>query len=109
MSEILKVYLQPMSVLKADLSLDIKETLRHAKENLDDKGVGSAFFGSTGCGQLISISEKKALINALSKENFKEKILIGTSCNSLNDTIDIMKHSTKVGFKIFYNECCLLQ
>ena len=102
MSEILKgVFAASMSVLKADLSLDIKETLRHAKENLDDKGVGSAFFGSTGCGQLISISEKKALINALSKENFKEKILIGTSCNSLNDTIDIMKHSIKVGFKNF--------
>ena len=102
MSEILKgVFAASMSVLKADLSLDIKETLRHAKENLDDKGVGSAFFGSTGCGQLISISEKKALIHALSKENFKEKILIGTSCNSLNDTIDIMKHSIKVGFKNF--------
>ena len=102
MSEILKgVFAASMSVLKADLSLDIKETIHHAKKNLDDNGIGSAFFGSTGCGQLISISEKKAFINALSKENFKEKILIGTSCNSLNDTIDIMKHSTKVGFKNF--------
>ena len=57
MSEILKgVFAASMSVLKADLSLDIKETLDHAKKNLDDNGVGSAFFGSTGCGQLISIS-----------------------------------------------------
>jgi len=102
MSEILKgVFAAAMSVLKADLSLDIKETINHAKSNLDDKGVGSAFFGSTGCGQLISISEKKDFINALSKENFKEKILIGTSCNSLNDTVDIMQHSIKSGFKNF--------
>ena len=102
MSEILKgVFAAAMSVLKADLRLDIEETLRHAKKNLDNNGVGSAFFGSTGCGQLISISEKKAFINALSKENFKEKILIGTSCNSLNDTVDIMQHSTKAGFKNF--------
>ena len=102
MSEILKgVFAASMSVLKADLSLDIKETLDHAKKNLDDNGVGSAFFGSTGCGQLISISEKKEFINALSKENFKEKILIGPSCNSMNDTIDIMKHSVKIGFKNF--------
>ena len=102
MSEILKgVFAASMSVLKADLSLDIKETLSHAKKNLDDNGVGSAFFGSTGCGQLISISEKKALIQALSKENFKEKILIGTSCNSLNDTVNIMQHSIKAGFKNF--------
>ena len=102
MSKILKgVYAASMSVLKADLSLDIEETLRHAKKNLDDNGVGSAFFGSTGCGQLISISEKKEFINALSKESFKEKILIGTSCNSLNDTINIMRHSITKGFKNF--------
>ena len=102
MSKILKgVFAAALSVLKADLSLDIKETINHAKSNLDDKGVGSAFFGSTGCGQLISISEKKDFINALSKENFKEKILIGTSCNSLNDTVDIMQHSIKSGFKNF--------
>ena len=102
MSKILKgVFAAALSVLKADLSLYIKETINHAKSNLDDKGVGSAFFGSTGCGQLISISEKKDFINALSKENFKEKILIGTSCNSLNDTVDIMQHSIKSGFKNF--------
>ena len=102
MSKILKgVYAASMSVLKADLSLDIEETLRHAKKNLDDNGVGSAFFGSTGCGQLISISEKKEFINSLSKTNFKEKILIGTSCNSLNDTINIMKHSIQKGFQNF--------
>ena len=90
MSTILSgIYAASMSVLKADLSLDIQGTLRHAKENLDDNGVGSAFFGSTGCGQLISISEKKEFINTLSKTNFKEKILIGTSCNSLNDTKNI--------------------
>ena len=102
MSKILRgIFAASMSVLKADLSLDIRETLNHAKKNLDDNGVGSAFFGSTGCGQLISISEKKAFIDALSKENFKEKILIGTSCNSLNDTINLMRHSIKAGFKNF--------
>ena len=102
MSEILKgVFAAAMSVLKADLSLDIEETLKHAKKNLDSNGVGSAFFGSTGCGQLISISEKKTFISALSKENFKEKILIGPSCNSLSDTINIMQHSTKAGFNNF--------
>ena len=102
MSENLKgVFAASMSVLKADLSLDIKETLNHAKKNLDDNGVGSAFFGSTGCGQLISISEKKAFIEALSQANFKEKILIGPACNSLNDTINLMDHSIKFGFKNF--------
>jgi len=102
MAENLKgVFSASMSVLKADLSLDIEETLRHAKKNLDDNGVGSAFFGSTGCGQLLGKKMKKEFINALSKEKFKEKILIGPSCNSLHDTIDIMQHSIKKGFHDF--------
>ena len=59
MAELKGIFAASMSVLKADLSVDIKETLNHAKKNLDDNGVGSAFFGSTGCGQLISVAEKK--------------------------------------------------
>ena len=102
MTKILRgVFAASMSVLKADLSLDIQETIRHAKENLDNNGVGSAFFGSTGCGQLISVSEKKDFISALSKTNFNEQILIGTACNSLNETINIMKHSIKNNFYNF--------
>ena len=102
MSEIFKgVFAASMSVLKADLSLDIKETISHAKLNLDNQGVGSAFFGSTGCGQLISVDEKKNFISALSKESFSEKILIGTSTNSLKDTTEIMKHSIGLGFSNF--------
>ena len=95
------VFSAALSVLKGDLTLDVKETINHAKKNLDRNGVGSAFFGSTGCGQLISIEEKKNFIDALSKENFKEEILIGTSCNSLQDTVNIMRHSLKSGFKNF--------
>ena len=102
MAENLKgVFSASMSVLKADLSLDIEETLRHAKKNIDDNGVGSVFFGSTGSGQLLGKKMKKEFINALSKEKFKEKILIGPSCNSLHDTIDIMQHSIKKGFHDF--------
>ena len=103
MSEILKgVFAAAISVLRADLSLDIEQTISHAKNNLDNEGVGSAFFGSTGCGQLISISEKKKFIENLSKANFKQNVLIGTSCNSLNDTINIMKHSIDFGFRRLY-------
>ena len=102
MAENLKgIFSASMSVLKADLSLDVEETLSHAKKNLDDNGVGSVFFGSTGCGQLLGKKMKKEFINALSKEKFKEKILIGPSCNSLHDTIDIMQHSIKKGFHDF--------
>mgnify|MGYP006256424941 FL=1 len=101
MAELKGIFAASMSVLKADLSLDIGATLHHAKVNLDDNGVGSAFFGSTGCGQLISVSEKKELIDSLSKMKFKEQILIGPSCNSLRETVNIMKYAVQKGMKNF--------
>tara|TARA_Y100000813_G_scaffold181908_1_gene151250 strand:+ start:69 stop:953 length:885 start_codon:yes stop_codon:yes gene_type:complete len=101
MAELKGIFAASMSVLKADLSLDIEATLQHAKTNLDDNGVGSAFFGSTGAGQLIDQKMKKEFITALSKEKFKEKILIGPSCNSLHTTIDIMQHSINKGLNHF--------
>ena len=70
------VFAASMSVLKADLSLDIEATISHAKKNLDENGVGSAFFGSTGAGQLIGIRMKKEFISELSKEKFKEKKIL---------------------------------
>ena len=111
MSENLKgVFAASMSVLKEDLSLDIDETIRHAKENLDNNGVGSAFFGSTGAGALIQLEEKKQFIEALSKHKFKEQILIGTALTSLKDTISLMKHAiefNQVNFLIM--PCCYFQ
>ena len=66
-------------------------------------------FGSTGCGQLISVSEKKEFIDSLSKMKFKEQILIGPSCNSLRETINIMNYAVQKGIKNFLsNESCLL-
>ena len=104
------VFAASMSVFKADLSLDIEATIRHAKENLDDKGVSTAFMGSTGAGALISLDEKKEFIKALSKNKFKEQVLIGTALTSLKDTVNLMKHSIKFGYENFLiMPCCYFQ
>jgi len=104
------VFAASMSVFKADLTLDIEGTIQHAKENLDDLGVSTAFMGSTGAGALISFDEKKELIRALSKHKFKEQILIGTALTSLKDTVSLMKHAiefNQVNFLIM--PCCYFQ
>lgn len=109
-SKLKGVFAASMSVFKADLSLDIEATIRHAKENLDDKGVSTAFMGSTGAGALISLDEKKEFIKALSKNKFKEQVLIGTALTSLKDTVNLMKHSIKFGYENFLiMPCCYFQ
>jgi 4-hydroxy-tetrahydrodipicolinate synthase len=60
-----------------------------------------AIFGSTGQAQLISVSEKIILLNHLSQSRHKNKYLIGTGLNSLNETINLMKVATSLNFNNF--------
>ena len=60
-----------------------------------------ALFGSTGQAQLISISDKINLFNQLSKSKYREKYIIGTGLNSLNETVNLMKVASSLGFQKF--------
>ena len=101
MTKISGIYAASMSVLNSDLSLNIEKTISHA-ENLIDQGChGTAIFGSTGQAQLIPIAEKIKLLNNLSETKHKDKHLIGTGLNSLNENINFMKVSVSLNFKKF--------
>ena len=101
MSKIKGIYAATVSVLDANLSLNVGKTIKHA-ENLIDNGChGVAVFGSTGQAQLISISEKIRLINNLSANQHKDKYIIGTGLNSLSETINLMKIAISLKFKKF--------
>ena len=101
MTKISGIYAASMSVLNSDLSLNIEKTISHA-ENLIDQGChGTAIFGSTGQAQLIPIAEKIKLLNNLSETKHKDKHLIGTGLNSLNENINFMKISVSLNFKKF--------
>ena len=90
------VFAATISVLKKDLSLDISATIEHSL-NVDRQGIGLAFLGSTSQSQLLPIQEKKDLIREISKHKFKNQVIIGTGCNSLKDTINLMRHSIEFG------------
>ncbi len=101
MSKINGIYAAGLSVLDENLALDVKKTINHA-ENLIDNGChGVAIFGSTGQAQLLSVSEKISLLNELSNSKYKDNYLIGTGLNSLNETINLISISKSLGFKNF--------
>ena len=101
MSKIRGIYAASLSVFNDDLSLNIDKTINHAEKIIDMGCHGVAIFGSTGQAQLISISEKIALLNELSKSKYREKYLIGTGLNSLNETINLMKVASSLNFNDF--------
>jgi len=101
MNRIKGIYAASMSVFNSNLSLNIEKTLSHAEKIIEQGCHGVAIFGSTGQAQLISISEKISLLNQLSKSKYKDKYLIGTGLNSLNETINLMSVASSLNFNDF--------
>ena len=101
MKKIKGIYAAGMSVFNDDLSLNIVKTINHAERIIDQGCHGVAIFGSTGQAQLISVSEKITLLNELTKSKYREKYLIGTGLNSLNETINLMKVANSLNFSDF--------
>ena len=101
MSKINGIYAAVMSVLNNDLTLNTNKTIKHAEMVIDQGCHGVAIFGSTGQAQLISISEKINLFNQLSTSKYKEKYIIGTGLNSLNETINLVSVAKSLNFKKF--------
>jgi len=101
MDKIKGIYAASMSVFNSDLSLNIEKTVSHAEKIIDQGCHGVAIFGSTGQAQLISISEKISLLNQLSTSKYKDKYLIGTGLNSLNETINLMNIASSLNFNDF--------
>jgi 4-hydroxy-tetrahydrodipicolinate synthase len=101
MNEIRGIYAASMSIFNEDLSLNISKTINHAETIIDQGCHGVAIFGSTGQAQLISIGEKIALLNQLSKSRYNNKYLIGTGLNSLSETINLMRVAKSLNFNNF--------
>jgi 4-hydroxy-tetrahydrodipicolinate synthase len=95
------IYAAGLSVLKEDLSLDVKKTIEHHEHLIKEGLNGTIFFGSTGQGQLISIGEKKRLISELSHSKYRDSFFLGTGVNSLRDNRDLISHSFNNGFDTF--------
>ena len=101
MNKIKGIFSASMSVFNEDLSLNIEKTVEHAEKIINQGCHGVAIFGSTGQAQLISISEKISLLSQLSKSKYKNRYLIGTGLNSLNETINLMSVAESLKFNNF--------
>ena len=109
MNNIKGIYAASMSIFNSDLSLNIEKTVNHAEKIIEQGCHGAVIFGSTGQAQLISVSEKITLLNSLSKSKYKDRYLIGTGLNSLNETINLMRVASSLNFHDFFNYAsCLL-
>ena len=101
MSKIKGIYAASMSVINKNLTLNVKETIKHGEMVIDQGCHGVVIFGSTGQAQLIPVAEKINLLNELSVSKYREKYIIGTGLNSLGETINLMNVAKSLNFKRF--------
>ena len=95
------VYAAGLSVINSNGNLNTEATITHASDAVKNGLHGVFFFGSTGQSQLISTSEKKALIAKIASHKLRKQFFIGTGNNSLNENIDLVRYGIEYDFKEF--------
>ena len=92
------VYSATCSILHDDCSLNVDATIAHAASSIKSGLHGVIFFGSTGQSQLIDLNSKKNLISKAANHKLRKKFFFGTGCNSLNDTVNLIKYGMEYQF-----------
>ena len=99
------VYSATCSILRDDCSLNVDATIAHAASSINNGLHGVIFFGSTGQSQLIDLNSKKNLISKAANHKLRKKFFFGTGCNSLNDTVNLIKYGMEYGFRDWLVGC----
>ena len=91
------VYSPVVTPFKADLSPDAAKLVRICKWMLSQE-VGLAVFGTNSEANSLSVGEKIDLLNALVEAGLPAaRMMPGTGCCSITDTVDLTRHAMKIG------------
>tara|TARA_Y100000588_G_scaffold225945_1_gene239834 strand:- start:35 stop:964 length:930 start_codon:yes stop_codon:yes gene_type:complete len=100
MVKISGVFSAALTPLNSNLSINQDLYLRHCQYLMRQGHDGLAIFGTTGEANSLSVKDKKDNLDFLINNRIDPKVLIpGTGSSSLNDAIDMTKHSVKHGVR----------
>jgi 4-hydroxy-tetrahydrodipicolinate synthase len=97
-SPMLRGVLSPvLTPFEADLSPSVPRFVRHCRA-LVAQGVGLAVFGTNSEGNSLSVTEKRALLDALVEAGLPvARMMPGTGTCALPDTIELTRHAVRAG------------
>lgn len=91
------VFAPVVTPFKSDLSVDVGLFVRHSRWLLS-QGAGLAIFGTNSEANSLSVSERKQLLDRLVSEGLDPaRMLPGTGCCSLSDTVELTRHAVDAG------------
>ena len=86
-----------LTPFNADLSPDTDAFIRHCKWLIASE-VGLAIFGTNSEANSLSVSERRGLLDALLEAGVPAaRLMPGTGCCALTDSVELTKHATSAG------------
>jgi 4-hydroxy-tetrahydrodipicolinate synthase len=93
-----RLFVPAITPFAADLSVDTARLVAICRRLLDDGADGLAVFGTTSEANSLSVAERMTALDALVKAGIDPARLIpGTGCAALPDTVALTRHATGLG------------
>jgi 4-hydroxy-tetrahydrodipicolinate synthase len=91
------VFAAALTPLGDDLSPDIGATLGHYRWLLQEGCDGIVCLGTTGEANSFSLDERLALLDGLGATELPAKLVVGTGCCAVSDTVRLSKKALEIG------------
>ena len=91
------VFAAALTPLKDDLSPDIEATIGHYRWLLDQGCDGIVCLGTTGEANSFSLDERLALLDALGETELPAKLVVGTGCCAVPDSVRLSQKALEIG------------
>src|SRR5690242_3242953 len=92
------LWVATLTPLTADLACDAKRLARHCHALLDAGCDGVALFGTTGEGPSFSVGERRRALDTVLVEGIPpDRIILGTGCAAIPDTIELTRAAAEAG------------
>lgn len=89
-----------LTAFNDDLSVDTDLTLEHTKWLLESGADGVLLFGTTGEANSLSLEERLIFLDRLEASGLPmDRLMIGTGCCALPDTVALTKKSLEIGIE----------
>lgn len=92
------VWAASLTPLSARLDADLDLLTEHTTRLLEDGCDGIVLFGTTGEAASFSVAERRAALEGLLDRGFDpSRLMVGTGCAALTDTVDLTQHALSIG------------
>ncbi len=91
------VFAAALTPLDDDLSPDTEAVIGHYRWLLDEGCDGIVCLGTTGEANSFSLDERLALLDALAETELPAKLVVGTGCCAVPDTVRLTKKAMEIG------------